>query len=377
MRRLLVLVGAIVFVDTMFFAALTPLLPEYAEQHDLSKAGAGLLAAAYPAGALLGGIPSGLATARFGARATATVGLLLMTCTTVAFGVAENIWLLDGARLAQGFASALAWTAALAWLVSEAPAERRGELIGTAMAAAIVGALFGPVLGGLASLAGTELAFGLVGLATLVLAGCTRATEAPAARGGQRLAVLLRGVRDRRIAGGIWFVTLPALLFGTLSVLAPLRLSELGLGAVAIGAAWLLAAALEATMSPVLGRVSDRRGRLLPIRAALVASAALTALLPWPDHRFLLAALVVAGGLAFGMFWTPAMSMLADVSEQRGLDYGFTFALINLAWAPGQALGSSGSGALAEATSDAVPYLLLTAACVLTLVLLWRSASSS
>ena len=40
MRRLLFLVGGIVFVDTMFFTALTPLLPDYAKTYDLSKAGA-------------------------------------------------------------------------------------------------------------------------------------------------------------------------------------------------------------------------------------------------------------------------------------------------------------------------------------------------
>ena len=39
-RRLLFLVGGIVFVDTMFFAVLTPLLPDYADKYDLSKAGA-------------------------------------------------------------------------------------------------------------------------------------------------------------------------------------------------------------------------------------------------------------------------------------------------------------------------------------------------
>jgi hypothetical protein len=42
-RRLLFLVGGIVFVDTMFFAALTPLLPDYVDRYDLSKAGAGVL----------------------------------------------------------------------------------------------------------------------------------------------------------------------------------------------------------------------------------------------------------------------------------------------------------------------------------------------
>ena len=72
--------------------------------------------------------------------------------------------------------------------------------------------------------------------------------------------------------------------------------------------------------------------------------------------------LVVAGGLAFGTFWTPAMTLLSDKAEARGLGYGYAFALISLAWAPGQALGSSGGGALAEATSDAIPYLLLSGA---------------
>ena len=46
MRPLLILCGAIVLCDTMFFAALTPLLPEYADEFELSKTGAGALQAA-------------------------------------------------------------------------------------------------------------------------------------------------------------------------------------------------------------------------------------------------------------------------------------------------------------------------------------------
>ena len=52
----------------MFFAALTPLLPDYADRLGLSKAGAGVLAGAYPIGVLIGGVPSGIAASRFGAR---------------------------------------------------------------------------------------------------------------------------------------------------------------------------------------------------------------------------------------------------------------------------------------------------------------------
>jgi predicted MFS family arabinose efflux permease len=112
------------------------------------------------------------------------------------------------------------------------------------------------------------------------------------------------------------------------------------------------------------------------MRASVFAAAVVTVLLPWPNRGFLLAALVVVGGIAFGSFWTPAMSLLADEAEQRGLEYAYMFALINLAWAPGQALGASGAGAVAEVASDAVPYLVLAGTCLLTFALLWRSRSS-
>ena len=379
MRRLLLLVGAIIFVDTMFFAALTPLLPGYADDLDLSKAGVGVLAAAYPAGALAGGIPGGLASSRFGVKPTVITGLLLMVVTTTIFGFADDIVVLDIARFAQGFASALTWTASLAWLVSEAPVERRGLLIGTAMSAAIVGALFGPVLGGIASVIGIEVTFASVGVLGLVLVVWAATTPAVVPQRAQPLSMLWAAVQDRAVLGSVWFVTLPALLFSTMGVLVSLRLDELGMSAVGIGGVFLVSAGIEAVLNPAAGRISDVRGRLLPIRVGLAASAVAAFLLPWPESRWVLAVLVLFAGMAFGIFWTPAMSHLTDLAEHRGLDYAYGFALVNLAWAPGQALGASGGGALARATSDTVPYLILSALCLLSLALLgpWRSASSS
>ncbi len=376
MRRLLLLVGAIVFVDTMFFAALTPLLPQYADELGLSKAGAGVLAAAYPAGAFAGGIPSGLVAARAGVKPTVMVGLVGLAVTSTAFGLADTAWQLDAARFLQGVSSAFAWTGALAWLVGAAPAERRGALIGSAFAAAIAGALFGPVLGGVASHFGTGRTFAAV--AALALALCAWAALTDAARPEERqpLGALGRALLDRRIQPWIWFVVVPALGFGTLGVLAPLRLSELGWGSLAISATWLVSAAFEAAISPFLGHFSDRHGRLLPIAAGLAASTVVTALLPWPGKPLVLAVLVVAAGISFGAFWTPAMSGLSDAAEQRGLNYGYAFALVNLAWAPGQAAGAAFGGALAKATADAVPYLMLSGVCALTLAGLWRSRSS-
>jgi len=95
--------------------------------------------------------------------------------------------------------------------------------------------------------------------------------------------------------------------------------------------------------------------------------------LPWPGSSALLAVVAVFAAVSFGMFWAPAMSFLTETAERIGLDVAWAFALINLAWAPGQALGALGGGGIARATSDAVPYLVLSGACVLTLLAVARS----
>jgi MFS family permease len=376
-RRLLFLVGGVVFVDTMFFAALTPLLPDYADQYDLSKAGAGILAGAYPIGVLLAGIPGGIATARFGARPITIAGSLVTGIATFVFATANAIVVLDAARFTQGIGSAFTWAAGLTWLVGEAPAARRGQTIGTALAFAIVGALFGPVLGGVASVVGQGIAFGAAALLSVALAVWAYRTPSPRPVDPQPLAALGQALRSRRILLGVWLVVLPALFFGMLSVLAPLRLDELGFSAVAIGALWLGTAALEATANPLVGRITDRVGRIGPMTALVLGSAVASAALPWPERAAVLAVLVVLASMTFGSFWTPAMALLSDEAEARGLEYAYVFALINVAWAPGQALGSVGGGALAGLTSDAVPYLALSGASLITFAVLWRSRSSS
>jgi MFS family permease len=372
MRRLLFLVGAIVLVDTMFFAALTPLLRHYVDELDLGKAGAGVLQAMYPAGALVAGIPGGIAAARLGVKPTVLIGLTLLAATTVAFGFANSVLTLDVARFLQGISSAFSWTGALSWLVAASPPGRRGQLIGSAFGAAIAGALFGPVLGAVASFTGTATAFSVVAGLAIVLAAWALRTPAATPAEPQPVRMLFRALKVRSIQIPIWLCLLPALLFGNLSVLAPLRLSHLGWGAAAIGGTYLVMAAIEASWAPLLGRASDHFGRMPPLRAALVASAIVTLLLPWPRSPWLLALVIVCAGFAFGSFWTPAMSMVTDEAENFGLDYGYAFALVNVAWAPGQAGGAALGGAVASVTSDAVPYLALTAVCVLTLVTVTR-----
>jgi MFS family permease len=372
MRRLLALTCAVVLVDTIFFTALTPLLPHYADTLDIGKTGVGVLFAAYPAGCFVGAVPSGLAAGRFGAKPTVLMGVAAVAVCTLVFGLATAAWQLDAARFVQGVASAFSWTGALLWLVSEAPLERRGSMIGAAFGAAAAGALGGPLVGGIASVAGIGATF--VTLAALSLGVAVWAGVTPSPRPGamQPLAQLFRTMRDRDVLFAAWFTLLPGLLFGSLAVLAPLRLSDLGVGAVAISGVFLAAAGLEVFSNTLLGRASDRRGAVMPLLWGLIASIVICVLLPWPERRVALGVLVVAAGPCFSAFFTPGMTLLTQLTERRGLSLAYAFTLVSLAWAPGEALGAAGAGALAGATSDTVPYLLLAAVCMVTLAALWR-----
>jgi MFS family permease len=372
-RRLLIFTSAVVFVDTLFYAALTPLLPHYVDTLHISKTGAGLLSAAYPAGTFFGAVPSGIVAARVGVKPTVIAGMSTVAICTILFGLGDQAWQLDTARFLQGFAAAFSWTGALAWLVAGSPIDRRGSLIGRAFATSVAGALFGPVLGGIASVVGIGWTFGAVGIAALGLVGFALLMPGQRRESPQGPDVLVRAVGDHRVQMAAWFVVLPALLFGALSVLAPLRLSHLGFGPVAIGAVFLCSAAVEGVNNVLVGHAIDRRGPNGSLLYGLAGSALVAALLPWPDDRFMLAVLVVLGGLAFGTFFTPGMTLLSHLSEERGVDQGYTFALVSLAWAPGQTLGAAGGGALAHATADAVTYLLLAGICVLTLARLRTS----
>jgi MFS family permease len=364
-RRLLLLVCSIVLVDTMLYAALVPLLPGYAEEFGLSKGGAGLLVAAYAIGALIGALPGGLVAARFGPKQAVLAGLGLLAAASLGFGFAGDAWALGVARLAQGFGSALSWAGALAWLVAGTPKERRGEMLGTAVGSAVFGALLGPALGAAAEAVGPRAAF--VGVAALGVALAVWAARTPgAAADPQSLRALGRAARERSIVGGLWLMVLPALLFGVLAVLVPLELDRGGWSAAAIAAAFIAAAGIEMFVAPLLGRFSDRRGRLLPLRLALAGSIVVSLALALSDRPAIIAVLVTAAAVSFGAFWAPAMALLSDGAERIGLAQGIAFGLMNAAWGAGNSVGPALGGALADLAGDALPYALMMAVCAFT-----------
>jgi MFS family permease len=372
MRRLLVLVCAIVWVDTMLYAALTPLLPHFAHTLHLSKAGAGALVAADAAGALVGGLPGGAAAARLGARRAVLAGLTLMAFASIGFAFAHGFWPLAIARFLQGLASGFTWAGAFAWLLAAAPRDRRGQLIGTALAAAVFGALFGPVLGAAAALVGRGVVFSAFAGLAVVLAVWTLQLE-PIPPDAPSLAAMGRALLDSRFGAGLGLMALASLLSGVLSTLAPLHLSAAGWGAAAIGGVWLVGAAFETTLSPTAGRLLDRRGILLPVQVALSASIVVSVGLALGARPLAYVPLVILAAGAYGVLFTPAFALIAEGAERTGLAQGMAFGLMNAAWAIGALVGPAAGGALAAASGDVVPFLIAAAFCAAALAAVRRA----
>ncbi len=267
MRRLLILVSALVLVDAMLYSALTPLLPRFAHEFHLAKAASGALVGSYAAGALIGGLPGGRAAARLGPRRAVLVGLTLMGVSSIGFALAGDFAMLVVARVVQGAGSAFTWAGAFAWLIAETPPGRRGAVIGRAISAAVVGELLGPVIGVISGAVGRAAVFTALSALAVVLAVLTIQIDIDSS--SEPVHVTLRdALGARRFTNGLWVMAVASMLVGVVSVLAPLHLAAGGWGGAAIGATWLLAAGLEACFGPFVGRVSDLRDERRAARAA-------------------------------------------------------------------------------------------------------------
>ena len=377
-RQLVSLIRVVLLFESALYSAVSPVLPHYAHTLHASKPAIGVLAAAYPAGLIPGAFLGFWVATRAGVRRTTVLGLFGFGLAVIGFGFGTSIVMLDVLRAIQGMFCGLIWCGGLTWVIHVTPVNRRSRALGGVLGAATFGTLFGPIIGTVAVAIGTRPTFALVGLVALVLAAVTLRHPEPAPSSSvdpeHPVRDQLRGAwSSRGLRLGVWLVLLEAATFGAVNALLPLRLAHLGASGLAIGLTFVLASALSASLSTVVGRLTDRRGPYLPLIAGLAIGAPLMALLVVPDTPLALAALMVitfGGPLTFSMI--PGASLMTESAEAAGVTLVLATTLFNLAFALGETLGAPISAWTAQATSDVVPLMaiallmLVTAAWALT-----------
>ena len=170
-RTLLLLVGAVQFVNILDFMMVMPLGPDFALALDIPTSRLGLLGGSYTASAAIAGMAGSTFLDRFDRRTALAVAMLGLVLGTLAGGFAWDLPSLLATRIIAGAFGGPATSIALSIVADVVPPERRGKAIGAVMGAFSAASVLGVPAGlELARLGGWQLPFFAVGGLGLVIA---------------------------------------------------------------------------------------------------------------------------------------------------------------------------------------------------------------
>jgi MFS family permease len=304
------------------------------------------------------------------------LGLLAMSAASLLVAWSSNVVVLDVGRFAQGLFGAVIWAGAMAWLMVSVPEDRKGAAIGTAAGAGAIGALIGPAVGTLAGVVGADWLFTGTLLLTLPLClAVSLSGEGHVPSEIQKVGSVVSAVVSRPVLAAFAYLTVPALGFGCILVLAPLKVHELGGGGALIAAAFIAAGAVEAPLGPLAGHWSDRSGRRVPYLWGLAVFSLALAVMATTNSLVLSIVVIPFGSIGGGLFISPAFAIFSDAAAETGLAQSHAFALSNTAFSVGLALGAFLGGVLAGAEGIGAPYFVLIGAFALLAIFASRGLS--
>jgi predicted MFS family arabinose efflux permease len=175
--KLLLLLGAIQFVNVLDFMMVMPLGPDLAGDLGIPNSLLGLLGGSYTAAAAVSGLVTSAFLDRFDRKKAMLVALAGLVVGTAAGGFAQGLTSMLAARVVAGAFGGPATSLTLSIIADVIPVERRGRAMGAVMSAFSVASVFGVWAGlELARVGGWPLPFFAVALAAAIVAGFAYAT---------------------------------------------------------------------------------------------------------------------------------------------------------------------------------------------------------
>lgn len=358
MRRVFLAVSATMFVDSLLYLAIVPLLPWYADRFDLSKVGAAVLLAGYPIAFMLTTIPAGWVAGRLGARRVVIAGTLFFIASTVLFALAPSGELIIVARLLQGVGGGVGWAAAMSWLTGNTEPERRSRAVGAISGVLSAGAVAGPVLGAVAGATSPAVAFSIAAAFAVLALGLTLSSPAGAdlPRDPALHRTLGRLLSHPIVWASLAFSLADAAGVAAVDLLAPLQLGAMGVGTTAIGIAIGAGAALGIGAAWLAGRAGERVGSFPVALVGGVGLGVMPFLLIAPLPSWGILAVLVAIGPFFPILMTGVFPLMTHAADDLGLSHGTGTALANMVWSGGFAVTPLVVAPIAEAAGDPVAY---------------------
>ena len=378
MRRMFVLMYALVFLDEIALLGLVPLLPGYTRAYDLSTTEAGALLSAAPLAIVIASIPAGRLSDRLGARRVTLAAGVLIALSTAGTAAASGFALLLVTRAAFGLASGTIWSAGLAWIGDSASDVRRSAALGTVITVAGVGGMAGPVFCGfLAEHVGRGAPWAVVSGATVVVVIALAAANPGRSVAHQHLP--LRHITGKMrseplLVGAIAIMLLGGVGDGVVNLIAPLQLSDNGLSEGRIGLWFSVGAAIFIVASAATTRMGERAVslRAAAFFAALQAAILLPVLVS--SATAVVVFMVLARFAVAALPYTIGYPLAAVGSARLGLGTGTVNGLLGLVWGAGSFIAPPVAGIIADTIGDQAAYGLLVGFCLIMAGWILRSA---
>lgn len=368
-KKALFVVTLAVFTDMFIHGMIVPILPIYAASLGISQTALGFLFGSYALALLITTPIFGMISDKLGRRGPMLWGILGLAAATLLFAFANTFWFLLLARILQGCAAAITWTAGLALLADFYPSEERGQAMGIALSGQAIGILVGPSMGGwLYQIGGYMFPF-FVAAGMAVLDGLLRLLllkEEPhrEKQTEQQPFELLRNQRFLLIVGAVMIgAAVPSALQPTL----PARFEAVFHATpLVIGLLFAVPTIAYAVIAPLIGRLSTKLGHARMTVLGFIITALAMAFVTLPSNIYLEIAALSLIGIGMGMILAPSLPCMADLAQEKeNASYGFTFAIYNTAYSVGMMVGPVLSGLLSENFGLQWAYVILAGAIVL------------
>ncbi|PPD57837.1 MFS transporter [Dehalogenimonas etheniformans] len=376
--------GVAIFSSTM---AKNPALPLYVKSLGISDPALGFIAASSTIVGILASLPAGAISDAIGRRRVVLFAAVIFATAPFLYLFVHNAGTLVLVRVYHGLATAILGPVALA-IVADTYAKGRGERMGWYSSATLVGRFLAPFVGGLLIFGNdfhlVYLADGVAGVITLLLA-----IRLPKdSTGNARVADTLRKnwrkyvkevsfvFRHKGILATSGVEAAQYFGYGCLETFLPVYLNEkLGFAAWQIGLLFTAQIVVTAFTKPIMGRLSDKYGRIRTIMAGLILGGAIIMLILTTSSYLLMLILIATSGLGLAIVTSSTSALVADLAreEGRGSALGIMSGIMDI----GQSSGPILTGILIGAFSFTLAFTTAGLVLIVMSIIFWLVMRSS
>lgn len=370
--------GLAIFSSTM---AKNPALPLFIRSMGVPVSTLGFIAAASTVVGIVVSLPAGILSDLIGRRRVILMAAIVFATAPFLYLLIDAPWQLVLVRIYHGLATAILGPVAMA-AVADTYEQKRGERMAWYSSATMIGRFIAPFVGGILIFGNdfrwVYLADGLAGVLALLaairlpLATNTSGTawqtfKQKQGNYKQEIAFVFRHpgiLATSGIEAAQYFA------FGCVETFLPVYLNEkLGYSAWQIGLLFTVQILTATFTKPIMGRLSDKYGRVPLIAAGLALGGIATATLILSSNYILTAVLIAVFGLGLATVTASTSCLVADLSRTggRGSALGILSSIMDI----GHSSGPMAAGVMIAAYSYSLAFGIIGAALVIISLVFW------